>query len=239
LEVDCGVQIGRLNNLLNQHNCRLPVLHSGGHGGPSVAGYFLAGGIGEDSSIFGGFWSNVDEILWTDFSTYQSSWYSQLDSEFWKISGSGGRMYGFLEKLRIRFLTSPEGKVQNLPRCFDVIPLPHPLEDPIVWWTFFCSIHFERELMKSMRRLAAALIPFVSLVPPRKIHIKKTTAYPEFLNRFDESLCAFSIGGTLLGDRVNSAYRATSIVEDVCEQHSPFLVPYASSELSSQSFNRS
>ena len=88
LEVDCGVQIGGLNRVLNQHNCRLPVLHSGGHGGPSMAGYFLAGGIGEDSSMFGGFWSNVDEIFGLIY--YQiNRWYSQSDPEFWKISGSG------------------------------------------------------------------------------------------------------------------------------------------------------
>ena len=236
LEVDCGVQIGGLNKFLNQYNCRLPVIHSGGHGGPSVAGYFLAGGIGEDSSMFGGFWSNVDEILWTDFSTNQSGWYSHSDSEFWKISGSGGRCRGFLEKLRIRCLTSPQPMVQNMPKYFDVSPLPHPVEDPIVWWTIFCSTHYERELMKSMRALAPALIPFVSLVPPRKIKIKKTKAYPEFLSRFDESLCAVSIGGTLLGDRLTSAYRATSVIENACEQQSPFLVPYSSSELSLQSF---
>ena len=237
LEVDCGVQIGALNAFLNQYNCRLPITHSGGYGGPSTAGYFLAGGIGEGSQEFGGFWSNVDEIFWTDLSTNQSCWYSQSDPEFWKISGSGGRSRGFLEKLRVRFLKSSQSMIQNMPRCFDVSPLPQPVEDPIVWWTIFCSTRCERALMKSMRALAPALIPFVSLVPPRKILIKKTKAYPEFLSRFDESLCAVSIGGTLLGDRLNSAYQATSIIEDACEQQSPFLVPYSSSELSLQSFN--
>ena len=202
-----------------------------------MAGYFLAGGIGEDSSMFGGFWSNVDEIFWTDLLSNQSRWYSQSDPEFWKISGSGGRLRGFLEKLRVRFLTSAQSMDQNMPRHFDVSPLPQPVEDPIVWWTIFCSTHYERALMKSIRALAPALIQFVSLVPPRKILIKKTKAYPEFLSRFDESLCAVSIGGTLLGDRLKSAYQATSIIEDACEQQSPFLVPYSSSEMSLKSFN--
>ncbi|MAI33887.1 MAG: hypothetical protein CMM07_19735 [Rhodopirellula sp.] len=237
LEVECGVQIGRLNAFLNQYNCRLPIIHSGGYGGPSVAGYFLAGGIGEDSREFGGFWSNVDEILWTDYSTNESTWYSQTKPQFWHISGSGGQLDGFLEKLRIRFFISKESSIQTMPSAFKVSPQSHPFEEPIVWWTIFCATPYERQLMKSMRTLAPALIPFVSLVPPRKIAIKKTNVYPEFLSRFDESLCAVSIGGTLLGDRLNSAYRATSIIEDVCEQQSPFLVPYSSSELSLQSFN--
>ena len=114
LEVDCGVQVGALNDFLNQYYCRLPVIHSGGHGGPSVAGYFLAGGIGDQSSIFGGFWSNVEEILWTDFSEKKSCWYTQSDPRFWEISGSGGRLAGFLGTNR--FVIS-HASLQKIPTC--------------------------------------------------------------------------------------------------------------------------
>ena len=238
LEVDCGVQIGSLNAFLNRYNCRLPIIHSGGYGGPSAAGYFLAGGIGEDSQEFGGFWANVDEILWTDGFTNNSIWYSQSDQQYWNISGSGGQLDGFLEKLRIRFLTSEYSSIQAIPSTFNLISQSHPVEDPVIWWTIFCASHYEHQLIKLIRKLAVAMIPFVRLVPPRKISIKKINAYPEFLSRFDESLCAVSIGGTLLGDRLISAYQATSIVEDICEKQSPFLVLYASSELSAKSFNQ-
>ena len=239
LEVDCGVQVGALNNFLNQYYCRLPVIHSGGHGGPSVAGYFLAGGIGDHSSIFGGFWSNVEEILWTDFSETNSQWYTQSDSRFWEISGSGGRLAGFLEKLRIRFLSSSNAALQNMPTYFELSPKPHPLEEPVVWWTIFSSDLHRRKLLNMMRKIAPRLSPFLSLVPPRQIAIKKVSSYPDFLKCFEDSLFAFSIGGNLRGNRSKSAYQATLLIEDMCKRDSALLVPYSSSELSSQSFDQS
>ena len=237
LEVDCGVQVGALNSFLNQYYCRLPVIHSGGHGGPSVAGYFLAGGIGDHSSNFGGFWSNVEEILWTDFSEKKSQWYTQLDSRFWEISGSGGRLAGFLEKLRIRFLSSSHASLQNMPTCFEVLSKHHPIEEPVVWWTIFCSSLYRRQLINLMRTLAPRLTPFVSLVPPRQITIKKVNSYPDFLKCFEDSIFAVSIGGHLQGDRAKSAYQATLLIEEMCKRDSPLLVPYSSSELSLQSFD--
>lgn len=238
LEVDCGVQVGALNTFLNQYYCRLPVIHSGGHGGPSVAGYFLAGGIGDHSPIFGGFWSNVEEILWRDFSEKKSCWYTQSDPRFWEISGSGGRLAGFLEKLRIRFLSSSYASLQNMPTCFEVIPKSHPIEEPVVWWTIFCSDPYRRQLINLMRTLAPSLTPFVSLVPPRQISIKKVNSYPDFLKCFDDPIFAVSIGGYLQGNRAKSAYQTTLLIEEMCKTASPVLVPYSSSEFSVQSFDQ-
>ena len=239
LEVDCGVQIGSLNAFLNQYNCRLPIIHSGGSGGPSAAGFFLAGGFGIDSSIFGGFWSNVEEILWSDCLSVESNWYDQTDSKFWEISGSGGRISGFLEKLRLRFFVNDDSTKYCLPSNFVIYPQPHPFEIPTIWWTIFCPTSYERELRRIIRSFLPFLTEFVLLLAPRKILINQVNSYPNFLSCFDEPLYAISIGGQLLGDRSNSAYQVSLIIEDLCDKCHPFLVSYSSSEFSSSSFLQS
>ena len=236
LEVDCGVQICSLNSILNEFNCWLPVVPSCEAGGPSAAGYFLAGGIGEGSAVYGGFWENVEEVLWTDWTTNKSYWLTQADQQFWHISGSGGTKHGFLEKLRLKFLSLHDSVSQQLPSYFSVTLHPHPVEEPTVWWTIFCASAFERELMRRVRLLLPSLMEFVSLIPPRRLTIKKINRYPGFLNLFDQSLCALSIGGALRGERFASAYRATALIEEFCMHNGRDLVPYSSSELSLKSF---
>ena len=239
LEVDCGVQIGALNAYLNKFNCYLPVVPLGCFGGPSMAGYFLAGGIGEGSINHGGFWANVDEILWTDLSTHKKSRYTQSDSIFWEISGSGGSKYGFLEQLRIRFFSLHQSASNKLPVHFSTTLVPHSPNESTVWWTVFCEASFECTLMRMMRSLMPSLNDFVSLVPPRRLMIKKVSRYPDFLNSFEEPLYAISIGGHLIGERLESAHHATALIEEFCNQRPTHLIPYSSSELSLKSFLQS
>ena len=118
LEVDCGVQICSLNSILNEFNCWLPVVPSCEAGGPSAAGYFLAGVVKALQSmvVFGKMLRKYSGRIGQQINHVGSP----ADQQFWHISGSGGTKHGFLEKLRLKFLSLHDSVSQQLPSCFSV-----------------------------------------------------------------------------------------------------------------------
>lgn len=73
VKVDCGCDLSTLNLVLSSYNLELPVVN-GGSASPTVGGFISAGGIGKTtdqeilgrSSVYGGFWENVLEIVLMD-----------------------------------------------------------------------------------------------------------------------------------------------------------------------------
>lgn len=62
VRVGAGVLMWDLHTMLKTHGFDLLVCNDGGAPAPTVGGYIAAGGIGENTSLFGGFWESVLEI---------------------------------------------------------------------------------------------------------------------------------------------------------------------------------
>lgn len=63
ITVGSGAAIWDVNSLLKKWGFGLYVYNDGGAPASSVGGYLSAGGIGEESSLYGGFWETVEHVV--------------------------------------------------------------------------------------------------------------------------------------------------------------------------------
>ncbi len=57
-----GLSVWELDQYVRQFGWKLPVINDGGAEAPSIGGFVAAGGIGEGTVFYGGFWETVREI---------------------------------------------------------------------------------------------------------------------------------------------------------------------------------
>lgn len=57
-----GLSVWELDQYVRQFGWKLPVINDGGAEAPSIGGFIAAGGIGEGTVFYGGFWESVSSI---------------------------------------------------------------------------------------------------------------------------------------------------------------------------------
>lgn len=105
ITVGAGIPIDRLHRqLFFHHYDTIPVYNSGGEA-PSIGGFIAAGGIGEDSKVYGGLWENVQKVtLVTGYGRVLRV--NQHDSLFPWLFGSMGQL-GIITEAVLKVI--PEG----------------------------------------------------------------------------------------------------------------------------------
>ena len=235
-----GVQVGVLQQLLYSLGWKLPVIHSGDQIGPTIGGFFMAGGFGEDSIRYGGFWNNVTSICWLDLQNLIAHRYDHSSPEFWEICGSGGNSAGLIVDLDLKILPIesgchyPSGYDTRLPWNFGAASPNH-----VLWQTLFAPIGLHKSIMTTFRRHLNLFSEAWHKPRHRSMEIKNTNnKLPFFMRQLAGDLIAFSIGGELKPPYVRSARIMTDGFTNIIAMLDS-CVPYESCELSAATLKSS
>lgn len=155
----CGVVLWILQYLLRRHGFDLPVLNDG-YPGPSIGGYLAAGGFGPRSSLYGGFWDNVREVLMIDGSGLLRR-IGVGDALFPWLFGSMGQL-GVFVAAKLAIIPRPDvprapypaGHTQIAPElAAPKVPPEFAIgeEESLFWFTLFVP---DEELEPALRRLS-------------------------------------------------------------------------------------
>ncbi len=112
VEVEAGVSMQSIRNWLRHYGRDLPVINDGG-AGPSLGGYISAGGIGEGSWLYGGFWENVEEVTLVD-GTGTVKIIKKEDAAFKWLFGSAGQL-GIITKAKLKTIRFSKVPLRELP----------------------------------------------------------------------------------------------------------------------------
>jgi FAD/FMN-containing dehydrogenase len=131
ITVDAGLPIALVNQILEEHSSFfLPVTNGGGIG-PTVGGYIAAGGISAQSSIYGGFWEQVQAVtLVTGFGNIVHL--KKSDPAFIWLFGSMGQL-GIITQAELAIMPS---LTQPFQYPFNqTLSIPYPSTDGHYWAT--------------------------------------------------------------------------------------------------------
>jgi len=235
VSVQAGVQVGVLQAFLNRLGWFLPVFPEAIQAGPTVAGYFLAGGFGSQSPQHGGFWDNVDTITCIFPGHSASTEIHRSNDMFWDLSGSGGLVNCFISELKLVIKPYDAISMYPLGLTTSLPTLQSDTSKPIIWFTLFVPLADQHILLRKYRQMLATLSVVLQLVSPRSVKIKYFTRYPSLLAEFSVDLLAFSIGGRLSEHSLNTAISACQIIREIAISI-PNCVQYHSSELVLETF---
>ncbi|MBD1194581.1 FAD-binding protein [Vulcanococcus sp. Clear-D1] len=230
ITVQAGVQIGVLEEFLNRLGWHLPVLPDAIKAGPTVAGYFLAGGFGSRSEEYGGFWENVDSLICCHPSHSPPTRVHHTDDLFWELSGSGGSLDCFISELNLIIKPLDVSRIYPVGFTASLPTLQSDTTKNIVWFTLFVPLTDQKQLFRKYKSVLSDLSKVLHLVSPRRARIRFLTRYPLFLSEFSVDLLAFSVGGIFRNGSVQCAATACQIVRDLADSV-PTSVQYHPSEL--------
>jgi len=151
VRVDCGCDLSSLNSFLSSFNYELPVVN-GGTASPTVGGFICAGGIGKTtdqevlgrSSLYGGFWENVREVVLMDgFGDLHV--FTPAHPYFRYLFGSRGQFGIFLSCTLKIIVSAPELPFKEFvgPLCLqpnNIAASSFQFSDNrLLWFTGFCD----------------------------------------------------------------------------------------------------
>jgi hypothetical protein len=230
ISVQAGVQIGVLQAFLNRFGWFLPIFPDAIHAGPTVAGYFLAGGFGSQSPQYGGFWDNVESITCILPGQSAAMEIHRSNDFFWNLSGSGGLINCFIYELKLVIKPYETSSIYPIGFTASLPTLQSDSSNPIIWFTLFTPLVNQNLLLRKYRGALSALSSVLQLVSPRRVIIKYLCRYPSLLAEFSDDLLAFSIGGRLSRNTLDSAISACQIIHALASSMAS-CVQYYSSEL--------
>lgn len=230
ISVQAGVQFGVLQAFLNRLGWFLPVFPDAIYSGPTVAGYFLAGGFGSQSPQYGGFWDNVESITCILPGESAATEIHRSHEFFWNLSGSGGLMNCFVLDLKLVIKPYDTRSIYPIRLTTSLPTLQSDSSSPIIWFTLFSPLVDQHLLLRRYRKMLSSFSSVLQLVSPRSVIIRYLSRYPSLLAEFSVDLLAFSIGGTLPQNSLDSAMIACQIVHEFASSMAS-CVQYHSSEL--------
>jgi len=230
VSVQAGVQIGVLQAFLQRYGWFLPVFPEAIQTGPTVAGYFLAGGFGSHSPQYGGFWDNVESITCIYPGNFESSEIHKSHDLFWDLSGSGGHSNCIITELKINIKKFDNNSKYPMGLAITLPTLQPERSSPIIWFTLFVPLADQQVLLRKYRNMLSTLSTVLQLVTPRSVKIKFYSRFPTFLKDFTVDLFAFSIGGKFPENQPDGAILACQYIGDLADSL-PNCIQYHSSEL--------
>jgi hypothetical protein len=135
VSVGAGAAIWDLNELLKTYGYELLVYNIGDSAAASVGGYLSAGGFGETSRQYGGFWETVMEVVLVSGKA-QAHRFTPTDPEFRWLFGAMGQLGVAFE---LKLCIKPTGRTPRAYPMGDAGPVPrsNTPSETLQWYTLF------------------------------------------------------------------------------------------------------
>ena len=148
--IGAGVTLWDLEDMLRLRGYQFPMAN-GGFVAPTVAGFISAGGLGNFTEIFGGFWNAVLEItlITGEGETLKINRDNPL---FPWVFGSMGQL-GFITEVKMKILAASPSKSYNL-FSEGIIPRSIPPNEKYCWFTLFASLKNEAAAQEQLLAFA-------------------------------------------------------------------------------------
>lgn len=192
ITVGSGVAIWDVNSFLKQYGYGLLVYNDGSAAASTVGGYLSAGGIGESSYRYGGFWETVEEVIFINGKgEIIRSIYG--DGIFEWLFGSMGQLgYVYEVCLRIRSIESP-------------MIYPHGISGKIsagknewnrlAWYNLFTTQQHAAEAIQELNTLCRIHKRAWANLPLYRYNLNFKKFNPPLIHPAQESLVALGIWG--------------------------------------------
>ena len=200
ISVGAGAAVWDVNELLKGYGYELLVYNIGDSAAASVGGYLSAGGFGETSRRYGGFWETVTEVVLVSGNA-QVHRFTPADPEFRWLFGAMGQLgVAFELKLRIK-PTSRRARVYPMGASGQVKRSNTPCET-LQWYTLFVPESDWRDV-RTRLWLWQAIIAIGARYQhawrgrwPYLYSIRFGQFNPPLIHPAQESLIAFGLWGT-------------------------------------------
>ncbi len=192
--VGAGVLVWDLHTMLSQHGYQLLVANDGAAPAPTVGGFISAGGIGENTGLFGGFWETVREITFVtgmgEVITCHPS-----DELFQWMFGSMGQL-GFIVEAKLAIYAPNEAAHPYPSGLKGTVPRTEASWDRYAWFTLFVPFGKAEQAMQQLGELCARHLhcwcPLASYVYPVRFY----NFNPKLLYPIQKGFVAQGIWGT-------------------------------------------
>lgn len=194
-----GALMWDVHTMLAHHGYQLLVANDGAAPAPSVGGFVSAGGIGENTGAFGGFWETVTELTVVSGKGEILTLRPEDDLFQWMF-GSMGQL-AFVVEAKLRIYTKDETAHRYPLGQQGTIPRTLASWDRYSWFTLFVPFKKADEAMERLvalcKRHAHCWKPLSNYVyPVRFYHFNPKLLYP-----VQKGFVAEGIWGTPLDDR--------------------------------------
>jgi FAD/FMN-containing dehydrogenase len=189
-----GAAIWDVNAAAREYGFRLLVHNDGDSAASSVGGYLSAGGFGEGSGSFGGFWETVNEISMVAGSG-RILRITRTDPEFRWIFGSMGQL-GIAFELKLRILPCAQS-VRPYPAGVNgLVERSEPQWQPLLWYTLFVPASECTDARRKIIAIGAKYRHAWRGRWPYSYPIRFGRFNPPLIHPLQESLMAIGIWGT-------------------------------------------
>jgi FAD/FMN-containing dehydrogenase len=194
ITVGAGAAIWDVNAVARAHGFRLLVYNDGNSAASSVGGYLAAGGFGEGSRSFGGFWETVNEISMVA-GNGRILCVTPEDPEFGWIFGSMGQL-GIAFELKLRILPCARSLTSYPAGISGLITRSEAQWDPILWYTLFVPASEFKEARRKIIAIGAKYRHAWRGRWPYFYPIRFLRFNPPLVHPLQQSLTAVGIWGT-------------------------------------------
>jgi FAD/FMN-containing dehydrogenase len=189
-----GAAIWDVNAVARDHGFSLLVYNDGNSAASSVGGYLAAGGFGEGSGSFGGFWETVKEISMVA-GNGRILHLTPADPEFRWIFGSMGQ-FGIAFELKLRILPCARS-VRSYPAGLSgLVKRSEAQWEPILWYTLFVPASESTQARRKIIAIGAKYRHAWRGRWPYSYSIRFHRFNPPLIHSLQESLTAVGIWGT-------------------------------------------
>jgi FAD/FMN-containing dehydrogenase len=236
ITVGAGAAVWDVNATARQHGFRLLVYNDGGSAASSVGGYLSAGGFGEGSAYFGGFWETVEEIAMVA-GDGRILRLTPTDPDFRWMFGAMGQL-GIAYELKLRVLPCKKALRLYPAGVSGLVERSEPQWEPILWYTLFVP---ESECAAARREIIAIGAKYRHAWRgrwPYSYSIRFRRFNPSLIHPMQESLIAVGIWGTPHSDGFDR--EAISAIEREVDQlaaANPHYRRYIQSELTPKGYD--
>lgn len=194
ITVGAGAAVWDVNAIAREHGFRLLVYNDGGSAASSVGGYLSAGGFGEGSAYFGGFWETVEEILMIA-GNGRILRLTPADPDFRWIFGSMGQL-GIAFELKLRVLPCTKSLRPYPAGVNGLVERSEPQWEPILWYTLFVPESECADARRKIIEIGARHCHAWRGRWPYSYSIRFRRFNPPLIHPLQESLVAVGIWGT-------------------------------------------
>lgn len=236
ITIGAGAAIWDANATARQHGFRLLVYNDGDSAASSVGGYLCAGGFGEGSAYFGGFWETVEEIVMVA-GDGRIVRFTPTDPEFRWIFGSMGQL-GIAFELKLRVLPCTKTLRPYPAGVNGLVERSEPQWAPILWYTLFVP---ESDCADARREIIAIGAKYRHAWRgrwPYSYSIRFRRFNPPLIHPLQESLIAVGIWGTPHSDGFDrDAISQIEMSVDQLAAANPLYRRYIQSELTPKGYD--
>lgn len=182
ISVGGGALMWDVHTMLGKHGYQLLVANDGAAPAPSVGGFVAAGGIGENTGAFGGFWETVVEMTVVSGKGEILTLRPEDDLFQWMF-GSMGQL-AFVVKAKLRIYTANESAHPYPLGERGTIPRTRAIWDRYSWFTLFVPFDKAERAMEQLvalcERHTHCWKPLSNYIyPVRFYHFNPKLLYPE------------------------------------------------------------